>query len=305
LKRPVIIIIDGLDECRGDAPQEELITLIHAFARTSQNARRSILWVIASRPEWHIVSTFSRVDSTSSPCQKEILDIHDKESCMDVSRVLRSGFQEIRRRHPEAFGGLDKSAPWPTEDQLLVIESTASGLFVFGDTVLKFIGDEEVGDPISQLDVCLQFLKGSRVPLGENPLDPLASLYRGILGTVDRRVLQNTLAVLYCLAFNLLPYGPSVYVSASLNALSLGAFYACLRRLHSVVCFSPSSDSDHMEKIGVHHRSFSEFLQGGFQSGEIALLEDIQGRLKARALRWYQIWQNSGDDPSESILEGF
>ncbi|KAJ3577033.1 hypothetical protein NP233_g43 [Leucocoprinus birnbaumii] len=190
----VVIIVDGLDECRGDPAQRELISLIFNFATTCHRNHIPVLWIISSRPEWQIVSTLVKLDP-SSTCQRIRLSIGDEESQKDLCKYLRTGFDEIRERLSQVLG--DVAVHWPKEEQMLVLEDKASGLFIFGDTLLKFIGDEDISNPVAQLDLCLAFLQGNRVPITANPLDPLASLYRGIMQTVHSRALHTTLQILY------------------------------------------------------------------------------------------------------------
>jgi hypothetical protein len=47
---PMLIVLDGLDECRGEEAQCELARLIGK----PETAELPLLWMICSRPEWHL-----------------------------------------------------------------------------------------------------------------------------------------------------------------------------------------------------------------------------------------------------------
>lgn len=166
---PILILLDGLDECD--------IKLVGEFTLTAKAQGLPFVWILTSRPEWYIISTFS---GTNPPilCHREELQISTPEALADVSNFLRDGFGNIRRKYSDAFTA---ESEWPTEDQLLTIRSAASVLILFVSTLLKFVDDEEIGNPVPQLEVCLEFLKGNLLPKGGNPLNPPDSLYSGIL----------------------------------------------------------------------------------------------------------------------------
>lgn len=189
---PVLLVLDGLDECDGDDAQKQLIELVASFSSVCHRSGSPFLWIITSRPEWQIVSTFEKVES-AAPCIKEELRVDSRDAQKDVSIFLRAGFKNIRDKYSDAFS---PQTIWPTESEFLVICCTASGLFAFADTALKFIGDDEVGNPVAQLRACLDFLKGSLTLAGENPLDPLNTLYRGILRTIHPKILPTTMQIL-------------------------------------------------------------------------------------------------------------
>ncbi|KXN81742.1 hypothetical protein AN958_03759 [Leucoagaricus sp. SymC.cos] len=183
MAEPIVIIVDAVDECRGDNAQQELISLIFAFANQCRVAKLPLVWIISSRPEWQIVSHFSKIDP-SSTCRREKIDVADEQSRETVRIFLRDGLKDIQNEFSYAF--TESQSSWPTEDQLLVLEMKADGLPLFAETLLRFIRDNGIGNPVGQLDLCLDFLSGNRMPVEVNPIgNPLASLYRGILRNID------------------------------------------------------------------------------------------------------------------------
>jgi hypothetical protein len=58
----VLIIVDGLDECKETRTQVELLRLISGFCVSHPSS--PIVWLIANRPEPHIISFFARPEVT-------------------------------------------------------------------------------------------------------------------------------------------------------------------------------------------------------------------------------------------------
>jgi hypothetical protein len=293
----VLIVLDGLDECKGDSAQREIITLVVAFSQICRVKGLPVFFTIFSRPEWQIISAFSKADPHSFS-QKEKLDVGDHQSRADFELFLRDRFKDIRTKYEYLFTvAID---PWPTEEQLYVLIAKGNGLFVFGETALRFIEDDEVGDPVTQLEICLDFLKGNHVPIGVDPFDPLASLYRGILSKIHQQAIHMALHLLYPLLpdFRIYALYDPEYI-ASFMDWSPASYLSCLQRLRSVVRVPDDGP------LMFHHASFGDFLKDILITGEYGLTSgDILKTFKQRALEWYRAWKRYGDDPSEECVVG-
>ncbi|KXN81741.1 hypothetical protein AN958_03758 [Leucoagaricus sp. SymC.cos] len=302
MMQPIVIIIDALDECSGDRAQQEIISLVFAFANKCRDQKLPIAWIISSRPEWQIVSHFPRIDP-SSTCRREKLDVADKQSQEAVHIFLRDGLKDIRDKFSYVF--MEPQAPWPTEDQLLVIEMKADGLPLFAETLLRFIGDDSIGNPVGQLEFCLEFLRGNCLPIEVNPVaNPLASLYRGILRNVNSRILPTTLQVLYLrvVARSFLPVKFHLKKNMTANFIHLdrALYLSCLRPLHSVLSVDSISG-----EISFYHTSFEDFIKDIFRSGEFGLTEcDMLEKAKPHALQWYELRKREGQWPEEDNIRG-
>ncbi|KAF9442415.1 hypothetical protein P691DRAFT_847629 [Macrolepiota fuliginosa MF-IS2] len=270
---PILIVLDGLDECHSDDSQKDFIKLVTTFAAECRKEDLPYVWIITSRPEWQIVSTF---DQLQGPGQyhEERLHVHDPESQRDVERVLRDGFREIRQKYRDSF---TEGEPWPGEAQIRVVSEMASGHFAFADTLVKFVGNAVVEDPIDQLAICLDFLQGNHVPEGgANPLDPLTLLYRGILQTVHKMHRHNAILTLATSFLRTRKWGfggVSASIGDIVNFLFLdkGKFHRSLRKLHSVVSVPSAEHPD--QPLEVYHRSFSDFTQQICRTGEFGITE--------------------------------
>lgn len=277
-QEPLLIVLDGLDECKGDEAQCELIDLISTHVRQVESF--PLLWLICSRPEWHLKYLLSEADFQIT-CTREELSINDDEAQRDVALVLRDGFKKIKRRYR------DRLEPnWPPEEYLRRISVIACGLFAFACTIIRFVGDKYRGDPGSQLVICIRFLGGeSGMPGAINPLHALDLLYRQILAVVPEDVLPIALRILgFSITY------PRVRLSAQNQAKLLcidqASFYRSLQGLHSVVDV-PCSSRAHTDGIGFYHTSFGDYLSDPRRSGPFSIdPKKVHYDVAVHALRW-------------------
>ncbi|EKM76693.1 hypothetical protein AGABI1DRAFT_78113, partial [Agaricus bisporus var. burnettii JB137-S8] len=139
----ILIIIDGLDECKNLRTQQELLRLISDFCITYPSS--PLVWLIASRPESHITSIFARADVMPVYEKEEIQEDSD-EGRADVEKFLREKLEEIKG----GSNSFDSHSTWPEEKDFWKLAEAAGGLFAYADTVIKYIGDLNVGSPVSQ-----------------------------------------------------------------------------------------------------------------------------------------------------------
>jgi hypothetical protein len=126
----VLIIVDGLDECNETRTQVELLRLISGFCISYPSS--PIVWLVASRPEPHIVSFFASPEVTPT-YEKEEIAVDSDEGRADVERFLRHELTEIGR----ASHSLDPR--WPDEQHLWKLANAAGGLFAYAQTVIRYI----------------------------------------------------------------------------------------------------------------------------------------------------------------------
>lgn len=286
IREPLLVVLDGLDECKSKEAQCELIELINAQA---QSDGCPLLWMICSRPEWHLKTVFSNADFHVT-CGREEVAIDDAEAQQDVARLLQSGFQIIRTRYSDFISG-----DWPSDGDLRRIAVAASGHLGFASFILRFIDDEEYGNPPGQLEVCIRFLGGSGTPGAINPLHALDLLYHQILSDIPTNILANTMRILGLLIL----YPQSTLTTqnqANFFGFSQGDFYRLLRQLHSVLYVPPPSAA-HEVTTRVYHASFSDYLKDPHRSGRFALKNRIiHFDVAVQCLRW----QNSTAQPQPS-----
>jgi Cdc6-like AAA superfamily ATPase len=122
------IIIDGLDECNGDANQCSILYAIHEAV---SGQRLPISFLIASRPEPHIRNFFN---NNLFKLSQHIPLTQNSESRNDVKIFLRKEFKRICKDR-----GL--STTWPSYQDIQTLAEKASGHFIYPSTVIRFIDD--------------------------------------------------------------------------------------------------------------------------------------------------------------------
>lgn len=168
--KPLILIIDALDECRtvsnveGHGLVPHLATAFHGLP---------IKLVVTSRLEDHITQMFDRVSAAQTPFLLHNID--DTEVAADVNKILEKGFAHVSSRH-------SISAPWPsTEDMLALVELTGH-LLIFASTVIRFVGDDRFS-PQTRLR---QIIDRGAIPKDEAPFAEVDALYENILLAASR-----------------------------------------------------------------------------------------------------------------------
>ncbi|KAJ3565643.1 hypothetical protein NP233_g7498 [Leucocoprinus birnbaumii] len=145
--RPLLIVLDGLDECESEDAQCELIYMIANALRTHKDL--PLFWLICSRTEEHLQYAFAEVVE----CARENLAI-DAECRADVEYFLRSEFVKIRAKYRNSV-----PVDWPAETDFEIVVRAVSGLFIFASTVMKDIGSSEHANPFRRLQGLLSFLQ--------------------------------------------------------------------------------------------------------------------------------------------------
>ncbi|KAF5358410.1 hypothetical protein D9756_001296 [Leucocoprinus leucothites] len=281
IQKPLVIVIDGLDECEGEEAQREIVETISEAIRSKS---LPLIWLICSRREAHLRYIFSRIHECG---QVELL--MDADCKDDVSRFVREGLASIR----DEYEDLTPSA-WPPEEQVEEVLKAASGLFVFASTALKFVGDTYHANPVNRLTVLVSFLKhlegGTSI---QNPLAALDSLYARVLTDIPVDVIPTTLRILGHLIFFPRSSDRSVMDSAQAmcNFLRLdqSTFYGALRRIHSVVEV-PRAENACDSGLIFYHASFQDFLLDIACSGKFFIEEQkAMVDIAASCLFWHEV----------------
>ncbi len=134
---PRVIVIDGLDECRGTDVQCDLLRIIaNAISRLPNLFR----FLVASRPEIHIERTFEH-DVALQAITIDRCDLsHHDDANEDIRIFLEKEFAVIRREHQ-----LRKFLPssWPDEDDISALVERSSKHFIYASTVMEYIKSDK------------------------------------------------------------------------------------------------------------------------------------------------------------------
>jgi NACHT domain len=241
---PTLIILDALDECE-EKGAVEILQLV--FSHAIQIPFLRIL--ITSRPQPHLSSVFSKFPNL----EKTVL--HD----IDASLVQQDIRLYISTELAKIPGKLDLPMPadWATQNQTTLLVGKSGNLFIYAATAVRFISDDRMRDPPSQLSLILNTRSAQEV--GATPYSQLDNLYMGVLrGSFSSDNRGQSLRRFQIVV------GSIVLLREPLPLSSLARFVqyephvveATLYHLHSVII----PPSDLREAPRIYHPSFLEFI---------------------------------------------
>ncbi|KAF9461641.1 hypothetical protein BDZ94DRAFT_1221180 [Collybia nuda] len=239
--QPFVIIIDGLDECRGDNNQREVIHIIEELVHNSHVPFR---FFIASRPEPQIKNAFRLF--TGSLCNVSLSDSdHMAQGKQDVLTFLKEGFANIMEKRHEEMSYIQE--PWPGNSIITQLTSKAGGMFIYASTVLKYIDDDDFHPPDRLKEII-------NTPTGRTPFAELDRLYKHILSeSNEQELLLRILGVLLLQTTRKRGF-LGVFEIEILLQLLPGTIRRVLRRMHSIL------DIVEFGKIHFFHASFGDFI---------------------------------------------
>ncbi|KAF7331130.1 putative nwd2 protein [Mycena sanguinolenta] len=235
---PIVIFIDGLDECDGSSVQGEIL---HTIQSLFLNHPLFLRFMVASRPEPQIRQALN--SSSSHYCSFNV-----EQSFHDVRKYLGDEFSRIHRNHPTMA---KIPSPWPEPSVLEMLVRKSSGYFIYASTIIKFIGDENYRPTVR-----LEVVQNTNGPGSESAYDALDQLYMTILSSAPRQS-ELTPILGAIVHFRVSPEGID-----RLFRLAQGESRLILWGLHSVLSIPPRDD-----EIRSHHASFLDFLNHPDRSG--------------------------------------
>jgi len=238
-KRPIVFVIDALDECSNERELGELLT---AIATLTCDA--NVKFILTSRPETHILGS-----TISDRAQNEILQLHT----IETSEVT----EDIRLYIDDAFAKKPLAKPWYTAAEVIRLATLADGLFIFASTMVSYVTDSQsVTSRTVRLQTALAAVSGSAVAMG-----PLDATYEFVLtrasdtAKIEPAELEMTRRTLACILVVRAPL--SVAALAELLDLEADDLRESLRRLHATV-HVPSEDDE--PGLRMLHASFGDYL---------------------------------------------
>ncbi|TFK62731.1 hypothetical protein BDN72DRAFT_376382 [Pluteus cervinus] len=149
--QPVVIVIDGLDECTSTEWQ---VSLLRDILNSLDQLGSSVKILISCRPERHLENVFNEF----APQLGSSYRIHLGQSAEDnddIRTFFRVSFDRIcqDRRYDRAISITD--GLWPSQGEVEELVDRASGQFVFAATVVRFVDDENE-DPVEMLNLVME-----------------------------------------------------------------------------------------------------------------------------------------------------
>jgi len=239
--RPIVFVIDALDEC---SVEREMATLLRAISNFTCPAR--VRFILTSRPETHILG------SPISDCaHNEILQLHmigSEEITEDIRLYIKHTFDQHR---------LAGSTTWHSDSDIQALTDLSNGLFIFASTVLAYVLDTDtVDDRAEHLHTVLSAMKDSKVAM-----EPLDDMYEFVLtrasseSKVEPQELTKTRQVLACILTARMSL--SVEALAELLGQKADVLRASLRRLRAVVHIPEGLDQPGLRTL---HASFGDYM---------------------------------------------
>jgi len=261
---PTLIVIDGLDEVTGKEVQTDIINII---GNTMRNVRLPLRFLIASRPEPHIVGAISAIQDQFPKDRVSIMDLREDTLVhRDIRRYFQVKFEEVRAKDT------DLPQDWPGEEVADQLVDKASGQFIYATTIMSYIMFE-YHSPAKRLAVIRGLLEK---PPGDEPYQNLDELYLLIVRNATRRVDMLRVMALFIIINRLIatanaPAGAFARLCSpqrlgDILGLEKGDVRRCLTDMHSVV-----SVGDNRRDIQIYHKSFPDFLLDPTRSNEFTV----------------------------------
>jgi NACHT domain len=222
---PMIIVIDGLDECGSRDHVKQLIQLL-----VGALPELPFRILFTSRPEAYLEAIFAGPSIVNKITR---ISLRDFDALHDVYNYLCSGLEDVRRAR-------NLPSPWPSPANLHILARKSESIFIYASTLVKFVGDE-YGQPQQRLQIALKAHKG------------LDSLFEQVL--IDAKEYPSFSIVLGAVV--VLRGSPSIGALPQLLQLdSAEDIRFALRGCLSILLI-PDSDDDYVRP---YHTSLLDFL---------------------------------------------
>jgi hypothetical protein len=271
---PYVILIDGLDEGRGEDRQAELLTAIRRCLLVGDLPFRIF---IASRPELAIHSALQPGGHLRGMAYH--IQLSDKyDATVDMRRYLRRRFEDI---------GLRINNPkWFSENDIETLVQAGSGQFIYVATIYKYISTPRAS-PAARLKIVLTWtpLEGQAA----RPFEMLDKLYTNILlaaknayEAVDSHHGRDFLLLLRAYHIEIAgfrhgqgvrPIGLSADILSALLSLEERAEETLISDLRCLVTLKPENEKENELHLHLYHKSFSDFLEEPSRAKDLFIQE--------------------------------
>ncbi|KAH8194494.1 hypothetical protein TruAng_011347 [Truncatella angustata] len=273
----LLLVVDAFDECNGDDDIKRIIQLLSQM----QSSHVRLKTFITSRPELPI-----RLGFTNIKGKYQNLILHEIPAPViehDICTFFKHELVKVRDSYNDVMPeDVRLPSDWPGQTVLSTLVHMAVPLFIFAATICRFIDDDQVLDPKSQLEKVLQYREttpGSGLgQLGPTYLPVLNQLVRNAKS--KNRTLNEFRDIV----------GPIVLLAEPLSISSLSAFlnhtqqFICakLSRLHSVIDIPSKTNSP----VKMFHLSFRDFLVNRDHTHDFSIDEiDYHTKIADRCLQ--------------------
>ena len=278
-----VVILDALDEIDGPTAevdggtaQAEIIDIVATSIREHTTPFR---WFILSRPEPHIQRAMG-ADDLSSLLYSIDLPLSSRDD-HDILTFFEKELDKIRKSH-------NLPSSWCPESDVAVLVKLADGLWIYVNTVTRFIGDSNSSGPTAQLNLVLNLAKELRGDSSKNPLGRMDLFYDLIMRQIPsdavsivQKILLSDVIEFESLSFSdflsLFDKSASLGISRLGNILGLSQeeFYSSCGFLQSVLFLKPDENRHATERIHYYHASFMEYMKDPGRSKDFCIYGDV------------------------------
>jgi len=285
LGAPRVIVIDGLDECIDRREQKDILLTI---SRITQQYQLPVSFLISSRPEHDIVTTFSSSQLRDISTRLDLDERFSPEK--DIELYLRHEFEEIKSNHL-----FRRSIPssWPSDLDIAILVWKSSCQFVYAATVVKYVGSSR-HRPHHRLEVVLNIRPASQSE--EQPFAELDALYMHILSGVAE---DSILVVLHVLSFVFFSQDSHAIVTNIETILQLEDDAISIAFCDLAALVSIATDPPHfVPTVKILHASFRDFLFDRVRSKAFHINQDHLQNNAVKCLRFISMGEGK---PSQGI----
>ncbi|TFK62741.1 hypothetical protein BDN72DRAFT_376550 [Pluteus cervinus] len=178
LSQPLVVVIDGLDECTSILQQ---IHLLREILESLGEPGSSIKILISCRPERHVENLFKEFAHQLGPSYRIHLG-QSAEDNNDIRMFFRVSFDRIYQDRCNDMAISITDGLWPSQEEVEGLVYRASGQFIFAATVVRFV-DDETEDPVEMLNLVMEQRTSS--------FEAIDQLYVVILDRVEQKLNEN------------------------------------------------------------------------------------------------------------------
>ncbi|TFK72861.1 hypothetical protein BDN72DRAFT_284186 [Pluteus cervinus] len=144
LSEPVVVIVDGLDECHS---RDEQVELLRALLISTRQLGPSFRFLICSRPEHHIAQVFQEFNLPDSDYITLGESTGDND---DIRTFLQRSLEKVSVDRCR-YGTISiTDGSWPSSEMVEELVRRANGQFSFAASVMAFV-DDQGEDPVRML----------------------------------------------------------------------------------------------------------------------------------------------------------
>jgi hypothetical protein len=240
ISKPPVIVLDALDECGSDRSQSDERRRFLETLTQWRRLSRTFKLIVTSRDE-RLPNSFRQ------SCKTIVLHTGHRvasETTRDIRRFLESRFALVAEGYPSLRN-------WPGERAINRLADRSAGLFIWAETLIRFV-DNEKNTADNQLDHVL------RGDLGEEG-DVISGLYQRILDVsfrnADDQILDALRAVIGTVVLAKVPIRRNDLVHFLDTPVQEAVIDFILNKLSSVLSIGTTD-----QLIHICHLSFVDFI---------------------------------------------